>query len=281
MASSGWSLLVPMIAATLFGCVDDRADPHAGPGCSTPGCGVVKNPPTTSGAGGAGNTGGSGSGGSGDPTDVTGTVKVMDDPALSKTQVASYDGSATILAQLDGALDAISAAYGDGQITFTLLDVPAGPLWMTVRDETNGATGVLSTVTAQVVPSAAPLVLPVVDRATLEDIAATFVGQPLLESGRAHVAVTLERDGAPLENAALDPGSTYGGIVAYDVGTAGQYSNDALATGTAGRILLINAQPPAGGVLVLNVVDQTLGNTYPLEIRLFAEAIAVVAYDLP
>jgi hypothetical protein len=278
MTSRGWSLLVPTIAALLLGCVDERSDPHAGPACTSPGCGVVSNPPSTSGGAGGDNTGGSGVG---EPTDVTGTVKVMDDPAFLQTQVASYDGAATILAQPQGATEGPSTPYGDGQITFTLSDVPAGAVWMIVRDETNGGTGVLSTVTAQFVPSAAPLVLPVVDRVMLENIAATFVGQPTIDTGRAHVAVTLERDGAPIQDVALDPGSTYGGVVAYDLGSPGQYSNDVLATGAAGRILLINAQPPAGGLLVLNVIDQVQGNTYPLQIRLFAEAVAVVAYDLP
>lgn len=278
MRSVACSIL--LLALGTAGCVDDRNDPHAGPACTTPsGCGTISHPTTTGGEGGSG-SGSGGAGVGGGSADVTGTVKLLADPAFLQTQVASYEGKATIVAEPAAMGQPVTAPYGEGEITFTLEGVPSGAAWMTVRDETDGATGVLSTMTLQTVPSATPIVLPVLERLTLENVAATLVGQPPIEDGKAHIAVALQRDGAPLEGVSVDGGSVFGGIVAYDEGTPGDYSNDVLATGAAGTILILDAEPPVGGKLVLNVVDD-LGNVYPLDLRAAADTMVIAGFELP
>ncbi|MEJ7730894.1 MAG: hypothetical protein WKG00_16960 [Polyangiaceae bacterium] len=253
------------------GCTDDPTTPGAGPGCNSPGCiGMGQT---------AGNgSGGSGSGGSsGGVADIQGTVRLMADPAFVVTQSAGWEGTATLVAEPDSG-QPIEQTY-TGEKAFLLEDVPEGDGWLIVRDEQGGA-GVLSTVTALEVPHNDPIVAPIVDLAMLESVADTLVGAPQLEEGSGHMVVFVARDGDALAEVRVDPGSVPGAVVAYDNGDSDAYSTDLDSTGELGKILVLNASAPAGGKLVLDVVDGA-GNTYPLDIRVFPNAIAIVGYTLP
>jgi hypothetical protein len=255
-------------------CTDDRTTPGAGPSCNSPGCSGIGQT-AANGSGGSGNS--SGSGGSGEVADIQGTVRLMADPAFVVTQSTAWVGEATVVLE-PASGEVIELAYS-GDKAFLLEDVPAGDAWLIVRDEQGGA-GVVSTVTALRVPPSDPIVAPIVDRATLQGVADTFVGQPQLDEGASHIVVFLARDGDPLADVSVDPGSVPGAIVAYDDAEGDAYSNDLTATGDFGKVVILNATAPAGGLLILDVVDGE-GITFPLEIRVFPNAVAVVGYTLP
>jgi hypothetical protein len=253
------------------GCTDDPTTPGAGPSCNSPGC-IGMGQTSGNGSGGSG----SGSGG-GDVADIQGTVRLMADPAFVGTQSTAWEGDATIVVEAESGKATEQAYTGDK--AFLLEDVPEGDAWLIVRDEQGGA-GVLSTVTALRVPHNDPIVAPVVELNMVQSVADTLVGSPQLEEGSGHMVVFVARDGDALADVRVDPGSVPGAVVAYDNGDSDAYSNDLDSTGELGKIVVLNASAPAGGKLILDVVDGD-GNTYPLDIRVFPNAMAIVGYTLP
>ena len=267
-------LLAAVLLSGLVGCTDDRRRPTAGPGCGVGQvCGVQ---PTgghgTSGAGGS--DGGTGAGGAAG-FDLSGTVRVLTEPTFSES--ALYTGLATVSAPKAGGGVVSTKVGGTAGPAFTLEDAQTGSVWVLAHIDEPGPE-ILSGYSVQHVP-ASEVQLPVVDRAVLTNIALTLPGQPALEDGKAHVSIVLEQMNLPFEGVEVVGGEA-GALVLYDTDVAGGYTDQASGTGQAGRILLLNAAPPANETITVSIQDAA-GTPLPsLQIAVAADTVTVVGFDL-
>ncbi|MDC0745164.1 hypothetical protein [Polyangium mundeleinium] len=210
----------------------DPRPPCTGPGCVNPSGGVIPS-------GGGGGAGGQGGEGGTLSNDVTGNVGVLNEPGFA--QIGPYAGAATIFATSSTGMP-LEAPYGDMVTSFSLPSVISGTPWIFVRDETLGATGILSTHSAVRVPSSGSVTLPVVDRNVLTSIAATLPAPIVIDTARAHLIIKVSRNNQPLSGVALTT-SLPGAEVVYDTGV-GLYSNSTNLTGPAGVILVLDVDAP-------------------------------------
>lgn len=206
--------------------------PAGGPGAG----GGTTGTGSTGGAGGAG--GDAGAGGATAAT-VVGTVQSVN--TASFLPDGPYAEPATIVGEkAEGGL--VEARYGGlDPTTFQLDGLKTGDVFLLVRDETNGASGVLSTITGVRLPASEPIVLPVLQRSVLQAVYQTLSSAPLVNDGAGHVVLRLTRKGFPLKGVTLTSGVSADAI-AYDAG-AEAFADDQQGTGPLGLILVANAVP--------------------------------------
>ena len=65
----------------------------------------------------------------------------------------------------------------------------------------------------------------------------------------------------------------------FDDSDSGAYSNDNDATGSFGKILVLNASTPAGGKLSVDVVDAD-GEAFNIQARVVADGISLAPWVL-
>jgi len=262
--------LVALVALVATACDTSDSDLDPRPPCQGTGCVNV-----TGGAGGSGGGGQGGSGGGSVTNDVVGNVGVLNENTFNV--ISPYAGAATIFTT-STAGDVIDAPYGDAVTSFTLPSVMSGPTWFFVRDETVGATGVLSTHSVVNVPVSGGVTLPMVDRNVLSAITTMLPVPTTLDTSRAHLILAISRNGQPLSGVSLTtpfPGAT----IAYDNGP-GLYTNQANQTGTAGMILVLDIDgPQATELRDLTIVDaQQQGFT--IQVRIQATAATIAGFQI-
>jgi len=223
------------IAVLAFGCGSEPTGFGPPPSCppenplckGTPGSGSVP------GGEGGGGSGGGAAGGQ-EETSAEGTVRAIVDEAF---QVSTpYTGVATIYG-LSPNGSTVSAPYGGATgSSFTLDGVTTGTSWLLVEDNTGGAGGILSTYSPHFLPDPSPLVLPVIERSVLQNIA-LGQGLPLPALTGAQVVLEIERADAPLAGVTVE--GVMDGTLLYDTG-AGTYSDVTNQTGIAGTIVMLD-----------------------------------------
>ncbi|MDC3957760.1 hypothetical protein [Polyangium jinanense] len=243
----------------------DPRSPCTGPGCVNPSGGST----ASGGGGGQGGEGGTLS------NDVTGNVGVLNEPSFA--QIGPYAGAATIFATSSTGM-LLEAPYGDMVTSFSLPSVISGTPWIFVRDETLGATGILSTHSAVRVPSSGPVTLPVVDRNVLSSIAATLPAPIVIQTSRAHLIIKVSRNGQPLSGVTLTT-PLPGAEIAYDTGV-GLYSNQTNLTGAAGVILAFDVDAPATAEQRTFTLTDAAQQGFMIQLPIQASAATVAAFTL-
>jgi len=232
---------------------------------------------TTSGGSGSagGGQGGNGSGGGGQQSnDVRGSVGVLNSPSFST--FSPYAGAATIFAtSTSGTL--AQSPYGDTQ-SFELADVMSGRTWFFVRDETVGATGILSTHSVLQVPTGGEVMLPVLERSVLSSIAAMLPASTTLQDGKAHLVLLFVRNGQPLSGVSVAT-ALPGAVMAYDEGI-GLYSNQTTLTGPAGVALVLNLDAPVQAELRNLTLTDVNGQGYMIQLPVQSNAATFAAFEL-
>lgn len=249
------------------------ADTDLGPRPPCTGEGCVNPSGGSAGSGGGGGQGGEGGGML--SNDVTGNVGVLNDPSFS--QIGPYAGAATIFATSSTGM-LLEAPYGDMVTSFSLPSVISGTPWIFVRDETIGATGILSTHSAVRVPSSGPVTLPVVDRNVLSSIAATLPAPIVIDTTRAHLIIKVSRNGQPLSGVALTT-SLPGAEIVYDTGV-GLYSNQTNLTGAAGVILALDVDAPQTAEQRTFTLTDATQQGFMIQLPIQAGAATVAAFSL-
>jgi hypothetical protein len=253
-------------AALLLGlgaCKDDPVRATPGPPCpEDAGCHVeTAGAQGSTGAGGGGGVGGAAAG-------ITVTGVVADLTTATFDQSTLYSGEATIQGDQAGGGTTTADYGGDAgtgsSFTLTNVAVRAGANWLLAAPTaTNSA---FDTYSAVLLPSVAPVTLPIVDREVLTTIAATLPSPVMLDDTASQIVLVLTRAGAPLAGVQL-AATPVGAAVAYDQGP-GVYSTDATATGAAGIVLLLNT--PASNAqldLTIELVDPQSGSQIAAELR--------------
>ncbi|MDI3286335.1 hypothetical protein [Polyangium sp. 15x6] len=272
------SSLSPLLRAFVFGslvfvaaaCGSAETDLDPRPPCTGPGCVNPSGGSTASGGG-----GGQGGEGGALSSDVTGNVGVLNEPSFA--QIGPYAGAATIFATSSTGMP-LEAPYGDMVTSFSLPSVISGTPWIFVRDETIGATGILSTHSAVRVPSSGPVTLPVVDRNVLSSIASTLPAPLVIDTTRAHLIIKVSRNGQPLSGVTLTT-PLPGAEIAYDTGV-GLYSNQTNLTGTAGVILAFDVDAPQTAEQRTFTLTDAAQQGFMIQLPIQAGAATVAAFTL-
>lgn len=266
------------LAIALVACAPDKELYPAPPGCEGDLC---NSPPVTGGTiGKDGGAGGDSSGTGGAPATIeqTGTVHLLASPSFRDTATSSYPGSATI--------HAISVAKGTsattpyGSTTGTLFDfaaIPSGATWLLVEDTSGGAGGVLSTFSYAELPVLPSIVLPVVDKGTLDGVASSLpsVAATGVSTQAAQVILFVSKGGAPFAGAKVSGGSGNAQI-AYDAGAG--YSDSATSTGPNGTAILFNAS--LAGKATLQVTDTATAKTWSFDVQTGPGSATLAAIEL-
>ncbi|UQA56581.1 hypothetical protein [Polyangium aurulentum] len=231
---------------------------------------------TSGGAGSAGGgQGGGGSGGGGQLSDdVRGSVGVLNSPSFST--ISPYAGAATIFAPSKSGAP-MQAPYGETQ-SFELADVMSGRTWFFVRDETVGATGILSTHSVLSVPTGSDVMLPVLDRNLLGSIAGMLPAPTTLQDGKAQLVLLFVRNGQPLSGVSVST-ALPGAVMAYDEGI-GLYSNQTTLTGPAGVALVLNVDAPVQAELRNLTLTDVNGLGYMIQLPVQSNAATFAAFEL-
>jgi len=269
---SDMRMSVGVLAALLLlsvGCVEDRTLVQP-PDVNCPECG-----PPGGGDGDGDGDGGQGVGGSGAQSSVVGTVVVLATPSFD--QIVGYDGAATVVA-LDSKLSRLAddPVSGGADGTFQLDEIPGGPFWLFVDDDTNGATGVFSTYTRQIAPASA-VAAPVVDVAVLTSIGQGLLPPVLPSADDAQVFVELVRNGAALPNVQVVNAQS-AEVVAFDNGPS-DFSTGFDTTGSFGRILILNLAASGQRLFTLQLIDDT-GASFSVEMPIASGAATVVGFEI-
>jgi hypothetical protein len=250
------------IAALVLGCSTVPDYPLLMEDCTRNDAGACL-PPLPTGLGGAtSGASSSGTGGAGAGVEVKGTVALVSSPSFDLKTATPYQGTANIVGA--GAGGVVTAPYGGpAGPKFDLAGVSPGPGWLLVND-TSGSSTVLSTWSRVALPSAGPVTLPLIDQATIAQIAAA---SPSIKGGlsptAAQVIVQVTKGGAPLAGVTTT-GGTGGAVLVYDTGP-GTYSATATATGSGGTILLFNAQ--LSGESTITLKDGASMATYQVPVH--------------
>ncbi|MDI1444797.1 hypothetical protein [Polyangium sp. 6x1] len=269
------------LRASMFGslvfvaaaCGSSETDLDPRPPCTGTGC--VNPSGGSSATGGGGGSGGQGGEGGTLSNDVTGNVGVLNEPSFS--QIGPYAGASTIFATSSTGMP-LEAPYGDMVTSFSLPSVISGTPWIFVRDETIGATGILSTHSAVRVPSSGPVTLPVVDRNVLSSIAGTLPAPLVIDTARAHLIIKLSRNGQPLSGVTLTT-PLPGAEIVYDTGV-GLYSNQTNLTGTAGVILVFDVDAPQTAEQRTLTLTDAAQQGFTIQLPIQAGAATVGAFVL-
>lgn len=254
-------------------CGSSETDLGPRPPCTGEGC--VTQSGGAGGTGGGGGGGGQGGEGGTLSNDITGNVGVLNEPGFA--QISPYGGAATIFATSSTGMP-IDAPYGDMVTSFSLPSVMSGTQWIYVRDETVGASGILSTHSAIRVPSSGPVTLPVVDRLVLTSIAMTLPAQLTVDTTRAHLIIKVSRNGQPLSGVTFTT-SLPGAELVYDTGV-GLYSNQTTQTGPAGVILAFNVDAPQNAEQRTFTLTDTSGQGFMIQLPIQAGAATVAGFTL-
>lgn len=246
VASATWSAAA--------GCVDEHPQLKPGPSaCNGKNCTTGAGVGFTSSSG----VGGSSADGGSQAASLDGTVVVTSNETFDA--FAPYAGEATIHAPLVKGGEVVAPYGGLSGTQFSLEGLPSGLVWVLVKDESLGGTGVVSTYSSVLLPSASALSLPIVDSSILSSIAMT-VGT-FVDPDRAQVVLRVRRGGKALSGVSLT--SVGDGFVAYDQGP-GLYSAGASATATGGVIVLFNVAPQ-GAAQTVSLTLSDGAKTYTLD----------------
>jgi hypothetical protein len=230
-----------------------------------------------SGGGGQGGSGGSGGGNGGgqQSNDVRGSVGILNSPSFST--ISPYVGAATIFAPSSGGTLA-QAPYSDANPMFEIADVTPGRTWFLVRDETVGATGILSTHSLLDVPTSGEVMLPVIERQVLSSIAGMLPAPTTIQDGKAHLVLLFVRNGLPLSGVTVST-ALPGAVMAYDDGI-GLYTNQTKLTGPAGVSLVLNLEAPATAEMRNLTVTDVNGQGYMIQLPVQSNAATFAAFEL-
>lgn len=227
------------------------------------------------GTAGGGQGGGGGTGGGSQSNDVHGSVGVLKNSSFS--MISPYAGAATIFAPTTGGT-VMSAPYSDMSPTFDIADVTPGKTWFFVRDETVGATGILSTHSLLDVPAGNNVMLPVLDRYVLNEIAGMLPAPTTLADGKAHLVLFFTRNGQPLSGVTVST-ALPGAVMAYDNGI-GIYTNQTTLTGPAGVSLVLNLDAPVTAELRTLTLTDVNGQGYMIQLPVQSSAATFAAFEL-
>lgn len=271
------------VGLALGGCsIDDNRYPAPQP-CTGSKCGGNTTPPSanpTTGSGGGGQGGAGGTGGTGGaPTSIEqiGTVHLITSTDFQDNGT-SYAGAATIFA-LPNAGGMYSAPYGGSNgTTFDLKNIPSGPAWLLVQDDTGGTSGIISTLSFAKLPVLSGFALPVIDLGVLTTIATGLptVSAKGVSTLAAQVILFVQKNGVPKKGIAVTGGSA-GGQIAYDSGAS--YSDSAAATSAGGTVILFNAA--LAGLSTITLTDQATTTTYAVDVQAAPGAATIVTVELP
>lgn len=272
---------LPLLAVSLLGCPQDNVGNYGPPpsgcildtgtcGAGSPGGGGMKDAGTGSDGGGTGGAQGA--------SELTGSVARMETPDFTTVSPTPLTGAANIVIQPASGPQIMVPYGGMNPTTFDAMSVPAGLSWIYVQDQSGGASGIWSTVSAVNVPQLAPIVLPVVDQQLFTSVAAGLPSVQLkgVSTQAAHIVLLLQHQGAPYKGVQLTSGSA-GATVVYDIGP-GTYSDQATATSTGGTILLFNAG--VTGLTTISLTDPALMKTYQVALFTATGAVTIAGFDL-
>jgi hypothetical protein len=270
----GFFFVATVVGSLAAACGPGETDIGPRPPCATD-AGTCT--PTSGGAGSAsgGQSGNGGAGGGQQSNDVRGMVGVLNSPNFST--ISPYAGAATIFAPSAGGTP-VQAPYGDAAQTFELADVMPGRTWFLVRDETVGATGVLSTHSVMNVPAGGEVMLPVLERSMLSAIMGMLPAPTTLQDDKAHLVLLFVRSGQPLSGISVAT-ALPGAVMAYDEGI-GLYSNQTTLTGAAGVALVLNLDASVQAELRNLTLTDVNGQGYMIQLPVQSNAATFAAFEL-
>jgi hypothetical protein len=269
-----------VLAVVVLGCSTQETSSSLGapPPCTGKYCGAASGGGVmTNGSGGSSGTGASTGTGTASAITVTGSVtRIVSEDFLGGS---AYTGAVTIEAPAPGGA-LVSVMYGGagmggagGEMPFSLQGVAAGPDWVLVADDSQGAEGILSTFSTQDLSNLAPATLPVMDLGTLQMIAD---GLPSVSMAggvsplASQIILTVVAGGAPAAGVTLS-GNPVGGTIVYDIGD-GVYDDMATMTGLAGTIIVFNAALNGSATLTLSYTSPTTMMTTTMSVPIQGEA---------
>ncbi len=211
-------------------------------------------------------------------SELTGTVERVDTPDFSTTAPTSLTGAANIVIQPATGTQIVVPYGGSAPTTFDAMNVPAGPAWVYVQDQSMGSSGIWSTISVVSLPQLGPVVLPVVDEIFFTNLASNLPSVQIkgVSTQAAHVVLLLQHLGAPYKGVQVTGGSA-GAQVVYDTGP-GTYSDQSTATGTGGTVILFDAA--LSGLSTITLTDPVLAKSYTVPVFTATGAVTLVAFDL-
>lgn len=264
------------LAGVAFGCGDPLASYPPIQGCDNDagtcsfGAGAGPGPD-------AGTTS-TGTGGAQGTSELTGTVERISDTSFTTVSPASLTSAANIVLQPASGAQITVPYGGTAGTTFDLMNVAAGGAWALVQDESGGAAGIWSTISAVSVPQLAPIILPVVDQGiftTALSNSPTIATQGIAATA-SHVVLVLQHQGAPYKGVQVTGGAG-GAVVVYDNGPS-VYSDTFTATGSAGMVILVNSA--LSGLTTVTLTDPTLMKSYTVALYTATGAVTLAGFDL-
>lgn len=255
--------------------------PCEGPLCGNSpsgGGGIVPKPDGGSGAGGTGGTGSSSSSTGGNVgINQIGTVTRLVSPSFDDTTTQVLSAAATIFGSPNGG-NSYSTPYDVATGKFTLTNVPSGPTWFLVQDESSGAADILSTISFATLPVLGNFSLPVIDRGTMQTIALSLptVAAQGISSLAAQVILVISHANAPYKGVKVTGGAG-GAKIAYDNG-AGYTDSTTAATGTRGTVILFNAGLSSPSIIT--VTDTATQNEYDFPVQTAPGTVTIAGFEI-